>query len=119
MKKLLIIVIVVLFFIVAYFVFGNDSEIVNLNTENYTLDCHNSGEPWDIQNCEYIKKDLTRGISYVPDDFNGVLNEVKAPFTKERFEIELIDVDLWEPWDFEFLPDDSILFTQRGGGIVI
>ncbi len=45
-------------------------------------------------------------------------NFVPFKFTKENFTVELIKSNLKAPWDTEFLPDDSILITQKSGEII-
>ena len=112
------ILLTVLLIVGLIFIFENNSGDIYLDIENYTLDCHKSKQPWNRQKCEFIEKDLSKEVSYIPDGDGDRLNEVNVPFTKEKFNVELINVNLWEPWDFEFLPDGSILFTQRIGSIV-
>jgi len=110
-----ILLVIALFFVITNFDFNN-YEIIDL--ENFTLDCHKSGKPWGIQRCKYIPKDPLRNVSYIPDINKGELNEIVAPFTQEEFLVELIDIETDEAWDFEFLPDGSILSTQREGKII-
>ena len=48
----------------------------------------------------------------------GEANHIPGPFTEQEFSVELIDVELQQPWDLEFLPDGTMLVTEREGRIV-
>jgi glucose/arabinose dehydrogenase len=68
--------------------------------------------PSDLK-CTHTLEDL-KDISYIADS----ADYVPAHFTKEKFTVDLIDVKLKEPWDLEFLPDGSMLLTERYGDIL-
>ncbi len=44
-------------------------------------------------------------------------NHIAGPVTDAAFDVEIADVALTMPWDLEFLPDGSMLITERGGAI--
>jgi len=45
-------------------------------------------------------------------------NYISAPFTDQKFTVELINIKLESPWDLEFLTDGSMLVTEQGGKII-
>lgn len=53
-------------------------------------------------------------VAYVAD----ATNYVYGPVTDEELEVEVLDADLEEPWNLEFLPDGSMIVTERGGRVL-
>lgn len=45
-------------------------------------------------------------------------NFVSVPFTRESFDVELVNNRLRIPWDLDFLPDGSMLVTEKHGIVV-
>lgn len=76
---------------------------------DYTIDCRS----WSPSSCTRTKKGV-RDVTYIADR----MNFVHSQFTEQKFTVQHIDVELRDPWDLEFLPDGSILVTERGGRIV-
>ena len=56
-----------------------------------------------------------REISYLADP----LTQVSSPFTQELFSVEFLPVRLDRPWALEFLPDGTMLVTEKKGRIVL
>jgi len=56
----------------------------------------------------------TKEVNLITDEYN----HIPSPFTDEKFNVELIDVELVRPWDLEFLPDGSMLVTEQIGKII-
>lgn len=78
------------------------------------VDC-NVSNYWDknTPDCKKTSKNLNK-VHYIADP----ATHVPFPFTKEKFEVELIDVELRQPWDLSILPDGSMLITERTGRLV-
>jgi aldose sugar dehydrogenase len=66
------------------------------------------------RDCEALRRGLHR-ITFIADP----TNYVEGPLTGARPHVEVIPVDLNEPWDLEFLPDGRMLVTERGGRVVL
>lgn len=75
-----------------------------------TNDCERNETP---QSCENFRQRLEE-VNLIADPYNFV----SGPLTKEKFVVENLDYKLSEPWDLEFLPDDSMLVAERNGNIV-
>jgi len=67
-----------------------------------------------IPKCKKTTKGLDK-ISYIADP----ANYVPFPFTEEKFNVELLDIELQQPWDLEFTPEGSIIVTERTGKVLL
>lgn len=65
------------------------------------------------ERCKPLRRDL-QSISYVTD----FTNYVKGPFSLSPPMAEPIDVELRSPWDLDFLPDGTMVITEREGRVV-
>ena len=70
------------------------------------------GEDAEISICRQPKA-VFRRVRLVADGDN----HVAGPVTDAAFDVEIVDVALTMPWDLEFLPDGSMLITERSGAI--
>ncbi|GAB5452247.1 MAG: hypothetical protein Hals2KO_25750 [Halioglobus sp.] len=67
----------------------------------------------DRDKCQNLADRLPE-VSLVSDPYNLV----SATFTTEPPEVELFSDDLRLPWDLEFLPDGTMLITEKKGRVV-
>jgi len=121
MKKYLYILLISLSIIVVFLLYKPETK------EKYVLDCSKGKGyceykiiEYNITNCkkytsecEKTKKGLDK-VSYISDGGNYI----DSPFTQLQFSVEYIDVELNFPWDLEFLPDGSMLVTEKIGNII-
>ncbi len=68
--------------------------------------------PTQMFECLYIKEELA-SITYIAD----ISNYIRSPFTELMFDVSNVNIELNQPWDIEFLPDGSILITEKNGKI--
>jgi len=124
MKKLILsFILIVALLIIGFFILIRQEE----NQGHRVLDCSRGPgnceyklieyniedcEPW-TNNCKKTKEGL-KEVSMIADE----ANYISAPFTDQKFTVELINIKLERPWDLEFLPDDSILITEQVGRIL-
>lgn len=90
---------------------GNCEE-VNIT---HTIKNCNEWSAWDdIENldCTNTQQDLSQ-INLITDP----ANHVRGEFTTKNYTTQLLPYDLAGPWDFEFLPNNDILLTERSGAV--
>ena len=124
MKKLILsLILIVALLIIGFFILIHQEE----NQGHKVLDCSRGPGNCEYKLIEYnmripnrwplIAKRTKEGlneVSMIADE----ANYISAPFTDQKFTVELINDELSRPWDLEFLPDDSMLITDQVGRIL-
>jgi len=82
-----------------------------IKEEGNVLDCRNSFLPCAVAKYE---GDDNQNITFLAD----TENKIPSPLTSQEYTVESLDVELSQPWDLEFLPDGSMLITERKGRVV-
>jgi len=90
----------------------NNCEQSSINNSVETCVKYSQYNPNHLFKCLFDIQELNR-VNYIADP----LNYISAPFTELKFYVEIIDVDLSQPWDIELLEDGSIFVTEQNGKI--
>ncbi len=77
-----------------------------------TFDVEACAKSDDRRKCENFEKRL-KDVTLISDPYNFV----SSPFTDQELTVEFITA-LQRPWDLEFLPDGSMLLTEKDGEVV-
>jgi len=94
----------------------DDSKPCQKISINYTIiNCQGWQPHMDIEllNCEETREGIW-DLIFIADPANYITGK----YFPGDYEVEILDYTLTRPWDFEFLPDESILVTQRSGELI-
>lgn len=78
---------------------------------------------FDVEACAGVEnrekctnfEERLKSVTMVSDQYNFI----SAPFTDQEFSVELVSEALRKPWDLAFLPDGSMLITERKDGEIV